>query len=122
MKCYFDKAGTPRVHVTVMGSRAATDCEALIDTGFDGDITIPLPTAIQLGLEFTDATEVELADGTVKDEMVFSGAIRWNGEERAIRIMLTSSEEALLGRGLLQGKPLAMDFRADEIKIENDSS
>ncbi|MDZ7292299.1 MAG: hypothetical protein ONB44_21140 [candidate division KSB1 bacterium] len=117
MKCYLDEYGNPRVHVTLLGSRAAIESEALIDTGFEGDITAPVSVAIQLGLELIELTKVELADGTVKEELIFLGAIRWDGEERDIRIMLTSSDEALFGRGLLQGKRLAMDFRTSEIEI-----
>jgi len=48
---YFDGAGRPRVTVSVFGNRGETTIDALIDTGFDGALCVPIPVAIPLGLE-----------------------------------------------------------------------
>jgi predicted aspartyl protease len=73
VKAYFDQAGHPRLKVPVVGSRAGIVVDALVDTGFDGDICLPTQLAIQLGLELRDMVWVELADGTLRDELVFAG-------------------------------------------------
>ena len=51
IQAYFDDSGFPRVKIAVGGSRMQVEVEALIDTGFSGDITLPLVIAPQLGLE-----------------------------------------------------------------------
>jgi predicted aspartyl protease len=43
---YFDPSGHPKIKIVVSGSRSQIEIEALIDTGFDGDITIPSPMGI----------------------------------------------------------------------------
>ena len=113
----FDQAGHPRLKVPVVGSRAGTVVDALLDTGFDGDICRPTQLAIQLGLELRDMIWVELAAGTPKDELVFVGAVVWEGKDREAMITLTESQEALLGTGLLADSGLEMDFARRQILV-----
>lgn len=117
MEAYFDQAGHPRLKVRVMGSRTSILVDALLDTGFNGDICLPTPLAIQLGLELRDVIQVELADGTLKDELVFAGAVIWEGESKEVMITLTESQEALLGTGLLTDSVLKVDFAAQQIVV-----
>ena len=42
--------------------------DAVIDTGFDGYLCLPVQLAIQLGLELSGSIKVELADGSIKRE------------------------------------------------------
>jgi clan AA aspartic protease len=118
VEAYFDQAGHPRLKVSVVGSRAGIVVDALIDTGFDGDICLPTQLAIQLGLDLRDMVWVELADGTLKDELVFAGVVVWEGENREAMITLTESQEALLGTGLLADSVLEMDFARRQIIVK----
>ena len=72
MRAYFDSFGQPRVTVEVRGSRVTTSVAAVLDTGFDGELSLPIGVAMQLGLELRDVITVELADGTISDELVFA--------------------------------------------------
>ena len=73
IQAYFDDLGNPKVKIAVGGSRMQVEVAALIDTGFNGYITLPSTIATQLGLELTSVTWVELADGSVIRNSVFSG-------------------------------------------------
>lgn len=117
MNGYFDEYGHPRIEISVIGIRATCSIEAVIDTGFDGDLCLPIQIAIQLGMELRDILYIELADGTIKDELVFAGAINWEGETKEVRVILTSSEDALIGIGLLAEKRLEIDFGKRSINI-----
>jgi len=117
MEAYFDQAGHPRLKVPVVGSRAGTVVDALIDTGFDGDICLPTLLAIQLGLELRDTIRVELADGTLRNDLVFAGIVVWDGESKEVMIILTESQEPLLGTGLLADSVLEMDFVRRQIVV-----
>ena len=71
-----------------------------------------------MGLELAYTSQFELADGTlVQDELVFVGKAFWRGEHRDVEIVLTRSEEALLGTGLLEGAQVKLDFAKGTVCI-----
>lgn len=105
---YFDEYGQPRVRITVIGTHDEIAVDAVIDTGFDGDLCLPVQMGIKLGLELRGLTRVELADGTVKQELVFAGVARLGRKRKDVNILLTESEDALLGTNVLSY--LELDF------------
>jgi len=112
---YFDDYGQPRVRITVTGLYKAITIDAVIDTGFDGDLCLPIQVGIELGLELKDVTRVELADGTIKQEFVFAGTARLGRSQKDVNILLTESNDALLGTNMLSY--LELDFLARTVKI-----
>jgi clan AA aspartic protease len=115
---YFDDSGHPKIKIPVSGSREQIEIEALIDTGFDGEITIPSVIGVRLGLELTGLEEFELADGSVIQNFVFSGQATLGGQNREVRIMLADIDEAIFGTGLLTSYRLAIDFVNRTIDIK----
>jgi clan AA aspartic protease len=115
---YFDKFLHPRARLIVKGLRKSLRVDPVIDTGFDGDLCLPVKMAIQLGLELYGESAVEFADGSKKNELVFLGAVIWQDQERAARIFLTNSQDALIGSGLMQGQKLAIDYANYTVTIE----
>jgi predicted aspartyl protease len=89
----------------------------VLDTAFSGDICLPIPIATQLGLELITTQHYELADDTVEEELVFLGHVVF-GEEKPVAIVLTDSNDALLGTGLLTNANLHIDFIAKTVEIE----
>lgn len=108
---------TPTADLEVRGSRGAVRIKALIDTGFSGDVCIPKTAAIRLGLELVALADIELADGTQKLELVFSGSVRFLGRTRPVQIYLTDSEDALLGTSLLADCRLVIDFPMGQVRL-----
>jgi predicted aspartyl protease len=52
-----------------MGTRGReSTVEGILHTGFDRFLCLPTPIAVPLGLELIDATDMELADGTIVDD------------------------------------------------------
>jgi len=100
-----------------MGSRTRVPITAIIDTGFEGSICLPTVLAVRLGLELTGQTEVELADGTIRRQLVFGGSVHLLGETREVAIYLTDSDDALLGTALLDGCRLTIDFPMGKVKL-----
>jgi clan AA aspartic protease len=115
---YFDKFVHPRVRLIVKGLRKSLRNDPVVDTGFDGDLCLPVKVAIQLGLELSGETIVELADGSKKQELSFLGSVFWQGQERLVKIFLTNSEDPLVGSGLMQGQKLAIDYANRTVIIE----
>ena len=110
MKGYIDSSCDPVIETTIFGSRGQINVIALIDTGFSGAICIPVKLAIQLGLELISEVTVEYADGTRKDEFVFSGRMVWDDDTKDIEIYLTRSEDILIGKELFNDGVLEINF------------
>src|SRR5947207_13742781 len=104
---------TPKVDLEVIGSRGPVGVTAILDTGFDDDLCLPTEVAVTLGLPLIGKEIVELADGTQRWELVFSGSVRFLGRTRRVRIVLTDSEDALVGTGLLSDRPVCIACTID---------
>ena len=113
---YIDDYGQARVNVTVGGRKMEITVSPVIDTGFDGDICLPLQVAIQLGLELSGSIKVELADGSIKRELVFSGVTKFGEEAKKARITLTESKDALIGTKMLSY--LEIDFEGKTVRLK----
>jgi clan AA aspartic protease len=107
----------PSFNLEIIGSRARMPITAIVDTGFDGAVCLPTPLAVRLGLELIGQTEVELADGTTKSELVFAGSVHLLGRTREASVYLTNSEDALLGTALLTDCRLTIDFPMDTVRL-----
>lgn len=120
MKGYVDEFGQPRVEATVMGAKGGATIWAIVDTGFNGEVCLPILIATQLGLELYGYEEMELADGAIKASLVFEGKFILGDESgfRPVRIILTEAADTLLGTELLQGKVLRVNFTTGDVTIE----
>jgi len=115
---YFDASGHPTIKIVVGGIRMQVEIEALIDTGFDGKVSIPSIIATQLGLELISLEWVELADGSIISSLIFKGQALLGGQTREVEMMLTDADEALIGTGLLANYRLEIDFVNRTIEIQ----
>ncbi len=118
MKCYFEE-GKPKIELTGLGLDDKITVPALIDTGFNGALMLSLPAALQIGLRLSNILPVELADGSIKKEFVFEAKVMLDRETLPVDILLTSSEESLLGTALLRDRSLTMDFSRQLIKLDS---
>src|SRR5687768_6385508 len=101
----------PLVQVTVSGPGGhEADVEALIDTGFDGWLTLPLRAIKALNLRWLRSGRMLLADGTETLFDVYDATIQWDGAPRQIRVDQVESEP-LMGMALLEGSELRIEVR-----------
>ncbi|MDZ7261338.1 MAG: hypothetical protein ONB05_04455 [candidate division KSB1 bacterium] len=116
---YIDEIGTPLIDVTVEGTRSKITLPALIDTGFDGDLSLPIDIAVELGLELVTSIPLEFADGTItEDALVFAGLANLNeGKPRNVEILLTSGDHALIGRNWFVNGSLKIDYKKGIVTI-----
>jgi clan AA aspartic protease len=86
------------------------EIEAVIDTGFNGSLTLP-PEIIQaLNLPWLYRQEGELADRSFHIFDVHEGAIIWNDLTRVVEIEAASTEP-LVGMELLENHDLSIVVR-----------
>ena len=101
----------------VIGPHGSITIDGLVDTGFDGDVCLPIDVAIHLGLQLSSKIPVNYADGRQTTELVFDGQVRFFGDLHRVKIILTESETALIGTSLLENYRLLIDFRSGQVEI-----
>lgn len=96
----------PVVTLAVQGPAGqANEIEAVIDTGYNGLLTLPPPVITELGLPHRGYGEASLADGSVVEFDVYGVTVLWDGLPRHIEVDEADST-SLVGMRLLDGHDL----------------
>ena len=115
MDAFFDDKGHPKVRLRVGGTKNKRILEAILDTGFDGYLSLPISMAVQLGLELIGTDTVQYADGRTANELVFSVVVKLDKSEQLVPATLTGGIEALAGTALVSGYAVTFDFPKERI-------
>lgn len=83
------------------------EIEAVIDSGFTGQITLPPRLIAELGLPLLGQSRAVLGDGSEIDYDVFEVSLIWDGRARLVNVD-SADTEPLLGMGMLLGHEIAM--------------
>ena len=78
------------------------DIDTVIDTGFNGYMTLPLATIRQYGLTLYGTRAIILGDGTQAMLDIYKVTLLWMGQSRSIQA-LAAEGGALVGMALLYG-------------------
>lgn|SRR3982751_6879156 len=97
------------LRLTVRGPKGEREVEAVVDTGFDGALTLPSYLVAELGLPFGIEGRSLLGDGTTVLFDAHKGIVLWNGQPRRIWVEVADTEP-LLGTRLLRGRELKIEF------------
>jgi clan AA aspartic protease len=81
------------------------DVEAVIDTGFNGFLTLPPALIAALGLPWLCRQEGQLADGSLQAFDVYVATVDWHGQLRSVEVEAADAQP-LLGMALLHGSGL----------------
>lgn len=79
--------------------------EVILDTGFDGSLTLPPALIASLGLIWRSRSRAILANGNVEHFDIFVATIIWDGKPRPILVQAIDNVP-LLGIALLVGYDL----------------
>jgi clan AA aspartic protease len=99
------------IHLIVRGPAGQEqEIEAIIDTGFDGSLSLPSSTVVQLGLPWRQRGRALLADGSESVFDIYEATVDWDGEAR--RIAVDEAETVpLIGMSLLEGYELTVQIQ-----------
>ena len=90
----------------------------VIDTGFDGFLSLPSAIIIRLGLPWRTSNTATLGDGSEVLFDFYTATAIWDGQYRVIDIA-ESETEPLLGMAMLYGYRLQIDnVEGGSVKIE----
>jgi len=110
---YVSDDGTPVIPLN-LGQRRLF---AILDTGFNGGLDLPIALKAELSGVFLGEFEAELAGGFIVKEDVYEIGIIFDGEERLVRTSFSDSTEALIGTRLLKHHRLEIDFPSKTVRI-----
>jgi clan AA aspartic protease len=92
--------------------------EAVIDTGFNGFLTLPSNLITELDLPWSASDIVTLGDGSETLFDLYAATIIWDGQYREIDIA-ESETEPLIGMAMLYGYRLQIDaLEGGIVKVE----
>ena len=99
------------IRVSVRGPNGDREIiEAVIDTGFDGCLSLPPTLISRLKLPWRRRGLAMLADGSETIFDIHEGTIRWGSQSRRISVD-SADTEPLIGMALLVGYELRMKVR-----------
>jgi clan AA aspartic protease len=94
--------------VTLEWSGGQEEIEAVVDTGFNGSLTLPLDVVDRLSLPIQAETKVTLAEGTETSLKVVETTLLWEGAPRIVAA-LEAQGSPLIRMSLLYGYRLTME-------------
>ena len=107
MKGYVEDAHALLPVTIQVPSRPNLTIEFVLDTGFGGELTLPVAAVEALGLDFLHTIPANLADDSVVELPVYAATIVWQEVEREATI-LAMGKRPLLGMALLDGQELVV--------------
>jgi clan AA aspartic protease len=81
------------------------DVDAVIDSGFNGFLTLPPALIATLGLPWLCREDGQLADGSVQPFDVYVATVDWDGPSRNVEVEAADAQP-LIGMALLRGSEL----------------
>jgi clan AA aspartic protease len=96
------------IRLTVRGPTGQEqEIEAVIDTGFDGTLSLPPADIITLGLPWRRRGRALLADGTESLFDIYEATVVWDGTSRRVAVD-AADIDPLVGMRLLDGYELTI--------------
>ena len=96
----------PVVTLSLRGPGGRTqEIEAVIDTGYNGLLTLPSSVVTELELPYRSYGEASLADGSVAEFDIYGVTVLWDGQPRYIEAD-EANTTPLVGMLLLDGHDL----------------
>lgn len=100
------------VRLPVQGPQGQQEeINAVVDTGFNGWLTLPPATIAQLGLPFRRRGRAFLADGSESIFDIYEGTVIWDGQPQRIAVD-EADADPLIGMRLLAGFELIIEVVA----------
>jgi len=125
MHAYFDaQDGSPKVVIKVRGtSRKFKEIAALLDTGHNGSLSLPLLHLIEIGAKLKTYGPVGLANGRTVIVYYFAVKVEIDGKEKEVLAGMIEDPkitEAIVGLELLSPYIAFMDFKNKRIFIKTE--
>ena len=106
------------IELEIVGLNRREKIEVVVDTGFDGYLTLPGDLINRLGLRRAGRRYAILGDGNTVALELYRTKVLWHGEEREVPVLRTDGGP-LVGMALLEGNRVILDVVTDgDVKID----
>ena len=97
------------IHLEVLDvHQSATSIRAVLDTGFNGFLTLPIGLLNRLGAPAAGTRRAALGDGNLVEMDVYFVKVKWRGEDRDV-LALQAETTPLVGMSLLWTSRVCFD-------------
>ncbi len=103
-----DRVASVDLRVRSPGGRVSETVTAVVDTGFEGPLTLPTETIGRLRLDWIGLDPWSTADDSSHDFDLYAAEVLWEGHWTLVSVLETG-RHALLGMKLLGGFRLTID-------------
>jgi predicted aspartyl protease len=123
MHAYFDaKDGNPKVVIEISGTKESVKktIPALLDTGHNGSLSLPVLELINIGAKLSSLGEVEFANGHKGVVYYFNVSVTIDGktmEVEAGMIESSAANEAIAGLELFAPYIAVIDFKNKKVRF-----
>jgi len=110
----------PTLTVTIRGSLRAVQLDALVDTGFEGALLLPMDVARHVGARIAGWGEIQLADASVKKLATVFCEVALPGDTAAVPVqaVITELTDPVLGMDLFSGWRLRIDSDTGDVQLK----
>jgi clan AA aspartic protease len=84
--------------------------DAVVDTGFDGSLTLPANVIASLGLHWRGKAGVVLANGLVDECDVYAGVVKWDGIPRQV-LVEAAETDPLVDMAMMKGFEMRLEVK-----------
>ena len=82
--------------------------EAIVDTGFTGQLALPAAVCAELGLEFVRNSYAMFGNASFEQVEVYQANVFWDGSWQTVSVFATGPD-VLIGMNLLRGSSVCFD-------------
>lgn len=111
--------GEPVVSIQLLLRRRPTTCSAVVDTGFNGYLSVPRRLLLQGGWQAIGTEKFEIATGAIVEQEIYLGEAIFDGTQSPVYTVATEAQDILIGTKLLRGKILTVNFKTKQVTIRS---
>jgi len=115
---YVTEALDPVIEIGLQRGEATESIPTIVDTGFSGHLCLSNQHEDKIEMVFHHVERYELANGEVVAMDVFRGTIMFDEREQEVNLILTASEDTLIGAALLHDHLLAVNYPKRTVQVE----
>jgi len=115
---YVNEALEPVIEIGLKRGEATEFIPTIVDTGFSGHLCLSQRHEEKIEMVFHHVERYELANGEVVAMDVFRGTIVFDGREQEVNLILTASEDTLIGAALLSDHLLTINYPERTVRVE----